>query len=60
MSNTVAWMCTLTLIKVLRVSSGLSLEQVLGENLMTFFVSLGIVCFILDVFRAYKYFSTTD
>lgn len=56
MSNTVAWMC----VQVLRVSSGLSIEQVLGENLMTFFVSLGLICLILDGFRIYKYFSTTD
>lgn len=59
MSNLVAWMCVTTLIKVLKVSSGLSFEHVLGNNLMTFWVSLGIVCFILDLFRAYKYFSET-
>lgn len=59
MSNTVAWACTLVIVKLLlKISSSPSFEKLMGEDFATFFVSLGLVCLILDGFRIYKYFST--
>lgn len=59
MSNILAWICITILIRVIRTCFELTTAQVLGKDLMSFWLSVGFVCIILDVFRAYKYFSET-